>query len=153
MLSSVGDSPFSFQGLSVAGRFLVRQASGAGVDVGSFILACGRTTSDATEMNCVLRRTFSWLSHLYTYLTEGSMWCEELAVNWCFITKCVWISVYTNGLYDFYCLLTLKCRYQFYAVRAARMFTSQWLWTKKNGLQHFSVMIQVVKVCFGDLVN
>ena len=74
MLSSERDSPLSFQGLSVAVvRFLVRQASGAGVDVGCCILAGGRTTSDITERNYVLRKTFSWLSHLCTYITAESM--------------------------------------------------------------------------------
>jgi hypothetical protein len=106
MLSSLGDSAFSFQGLSVAViTFLVRKASGAGVDVGSCILACGRT-SDTTERNYVLRRTFSWLSHLYTYITEGSMWCEELAVNWCFITKCVDKCVHDRPLWLLLCLNT-----------------------------------------------
>jgi hypothetical protein len=82
MLSSVRDSPLSFQGLSVAVvRFLVRQASGAGVDVGSCVLAGGWTTSYNTERNDVFRKTFSWLSHLYTYITEESRWCEELAVD------------------------------------------------------------------------
>jgi hypothetical protein len=82
MLSSERDSPLSVQGLSVAvTRFLVTQASGAGVDVGSCILAGGRTTSDTTQRNYVLRKTFSWLSHLYAYITEESMRCEKLAVD------------------------------------------------------------------------
>ena len=57
--------------------------------------------------------------------------------------------VYTSSRYDLIVLVTLQCRCRFYAVRAARMFTSQRTdCEQKNGLQHFSFMSKVVRVCF-----